>query len=220
MKDFGTYAAIVVQLLPCSCVAAVAKSGGANGTGHRLVFCITPSLLIRETNPFASRQVKVAPHDRVWQNPCLTQALIMLASQEGNVTNPTWISRSDGHQELLRQTKVGTTACVDPHTTSLQFPLLVLLFYTVKMKKLKRGCTVDPNKFTYPKFQIPHASQTLPYQLGSPLTHIFLAVITVGILAFPNSSLCFSQLLTLDEKATRMYNTLHEKLKGNTEENC
>lgn len=233
VKDFDTYTAIVVQLLlfvaeklrkkPCSCVAAVPRSAGAtlykchpNGTGHTLVFCITPCLVTRETNPFASRQVKVAPDSPVWQNPGLTKVLITLVSQEGNVTNSIWISRSDGHQELFRQTKVGTTACV------VLTPLLCnFLFCTVKMKKLKRGCTVDLNRFTYPKFQKPYTSQILPYQLGSPLTHgIFLPFIAVGILAFPNSNLCFSQLLTLDEKATRMYNTLHEKLKGNAEENC
>lgn len=68
---------------------------------------------------------------------------------------------------------------------------------------------------------ISYSPQQSPYQLWSPVAHtIFFPVITVGMLPFPDSNLYFPLLLTLDEKATRMYIALHKKLKGNAVENC
>lgn len=173
-----------------------------------LPFSITP--YESETNPSFSKQSKYI-HSWGQQSPGLTKVLLLfpVLNTGKNVTNPIWIFRVNGHREVFRQTKVGATATV-PHSTSLKFLSSFCYFILWKWK--------SPLLWV---FQILYSPQPPFYQLWSAVTHIiFLPVITVGILPFPDSNLYFPLILTLDEKATRMYIVLHKNLKGNAVENC
>lgn len=147
------------------------------------------------------------------------QVLLPPASRERNATNLIWISKAEEHRAV--QTNEGTTVNGVPHTTSLQFPLLFFLIYAVKMKKLRRDHQVNLNKFTSPNISDTTYFSDAAKPTGvSSDTHSFSSCSHSWDLPFPDSSLYFPQLLTLDKKATRMYNTLHENLKGNAVENC
>lgn len=60
----------------------------------------------------------------------------------------------------------------------------------------------------------------VPAEVSSDTHAVFLPVITARLFPLPDSNLYFPQLLTLDKKATRTYNTLHKNLKGNALEKC